>query len=185
MQIVSLLEGPDCSRGYRSIWHTLQMNGIRVPRLVVEMLLCEIDPEGVSERRHRLRRRIYHNLGPNYAWHCDGHNKLKPFGFPIHGCIDGWSRKIIWLYVTLSNNLPSNIAKYYLEAVTACNECPIDLVTDLGTENGIMAGIHSFFRNDPNSHSYVPSPRNQRIEGWWSFLSKNQTSWWIDPLFVG
>jgi hypothetical protein len=179
--IVSLLEGPDCSRGYRSIWHTLQMNGIRVPRLVVEMLLREIDPEGVSERRrHRLRRRIYRNLGPNYAWHCDGYDKLKPFGFPIHGCIDGWSRKIIWLYVTRSNNLPSNIAKYYLEAVTACNGCPIDLVTDLGTENGIMAGIHSFFRNDPNSHSYVPSPRNQRIEGWWSFLRKNQTSWWID-----
>ena len=179
--IMSLLEGPDCSRGYRSIWHTLQMNGMRVPRLVVELLLREIDPEGVSERRkHRLKRRIYYNPGPNYAWHCDGYDKLKPFGFPIHGCIDGWSRKIIWLYVTRSNNLPSNIARYYLEAVTACNGCPIDLVTDLGTENGIMAGIHSFFRNDPNSHRYVPSPRNQRIEGWWSFLRKNQTSWWIN-----
>jgi hypothetical protein len=178
--IVSLLEGPDSSHGYRSIWHTLQMNGIVVPRLVVEMLLHEIDPEGVSERkRHRLRR-IYHNPGPNYAWHCDGYDKLKPFGFPIHGCIDGWSRKIMWLYVTRSNNLPSNIAKYYLEAVSGCNGCPIDLVTDLGTENGIMAGIHSFFRNDPNSHRYVPSPRNQRIEGWWSFLRKNQMSWWIN-----
>ena len=179
--IVSLLEGPDSTRGYRSIWHTLQMNGMRVPRLVVEMLLRELDPEGVSERRrHRLRRRIYYNPGPNFAWHCDGYDKLKPFGFPIHGCIDGWSRKIIWLYVTRSNNLPSSIAKYYLEAVMACNGCPIDLVTDLGTENGIMAGMHSFFRNDPNSHRYVPSPRNQRIEGWWSFLKKNQISWWID-----
>ena len=56
----------------------------------------------------------------------------------------------------------------------------MDLVTDLGTESGVMAGIHSFFCNDPNSHRYVPSPRNQRIEGWWSFLRKNQTSWWID-----
>ena len=36
------------------------------------------------------------------------------------------------------------------------------------------------FCNDPNSHRYVPSPRNQRIEGWSSFLRKNQTSWWID-----
>ena len=59
--IVSLLEGSDSSRGYRSIWHTLQMNGMRVPRLVVEMLLREIDL-GVSERRrHRLGRRIYPN----------------------------------------------------------------------------------------------------------------------------
>ena len=67
--IMSLLEGPDCSHGYRSIWHTLQMNGMRVPRLVVELLLREIDPEGVSERRkHRLKRRIYYNPGPNYTW---------------------------------------------------------------------------------------------------------------------
>lgn len=179
--IISLLEGPDCLQGYRSIWHTLQMNGIRVPRLVVEQLLRELDPEGTMERRgHRLKRRVYHNPGPNYAWHCDGYDKLKPFGFPIHGCIDGWSRKVIWLYVTRSNNLPSNIAKYYLEAVNKCNGCPIDLVTDSGTENGLMAGIHSFFRDDPNSHRYVPSPRNQRIEGWWSFLRKHQTSWWIN-----
>ena len=55
----------------------------------------------------------------------------------------------------------------------------MDLVRDLGTESGVMAGIHSNC-NDPNSHRYVPSPQNQRIEGWWSFLRKNQTSWWID-----
>ena len=134
--IVTLLEGPESSRGYRSIWHMVQMNGMRVPRLVVQMLLCEIDPEGVSERRHRLGRRIYHNPGPNYVWHCDDYDNLKQFGFPIHGCIDGWSRKIMWLYVTRWNSLPSNIAKYYLEAVTTCNGCPIDLVTDLGTDNG-------------------------------------------------
>ena len=38
------------------------------------------------------------------------------------------------------------------------------LVTDLGTENGIMASLQSFFRDDFHSHRYVPSPRNQRIE---------------------
>ena len=78
------------------------------------------------------------------------------------------------LYVTHSNNLPSNIVKYYLKAVIACNSCPVDLVTDVGTESGVMARIHSFFCNDPNSHRYVPSQRNQRIEGWWSVLRKNQ-----------
>ena len=49
------------------------------------------------------------------------------------------------LYLTRSNNLPSNIAKYYLETVIACNSCPMDLVTDRGTESGVMAGIHSSF----------------------------------------
>ena len=28
--------------------------------------------------------------GPNYAWHCDGYDKLKPFGIAIQGCIDGY-----------------------------------------------------------------------------------------------
>ena len=176
-----LLDGPDSCRGYRSIWHTLQLNGLQVPRMVVQQVMKELDPEGARERGgHRLKRRVYHNLGPNNAWHCDGYDKLKPFGFPIHGCIDGWSRKILWLFVTRSNNLPDNIAMYYLEAVNEMNGCPLDLVTDRGTENGKMAGIHSFLRNDPNSHRYVHLPRNQRIEGWWSFFRKSHTDWWIN-----
>ena len=33
--------------------------------------------------------------GPNFVWHLDGHDKLKPFGFSIHYCIDGFSRNLI------------------------------------------------------------------------------------------
>ena len=60
-------------------------------------------------RRHRLRRRVYSNPGPNYAWHIDGHDKLKPFGFSVHGAINGYSRKVLWLKVLHSNNSPSVI----------------------------------------------------------------------------
>ena len=130
-------------------------------------------------KAHRLKRRRYHNPGPNYSWHCDGYDKLKPYGFPIHGCIDGWSRKILWLYVTRSNNQPNNVAAYYLDAVEEYGGCPVDLVTDLGTENGTMAAIQSFLRDDPDSHRYVPSPRNQRIEAWWAFLRRLHSTWWI------
>ena len=28
--------------------------------------------------------------GPNSVWHCDGMDELKPYGFAIHGCIDGY-----------------------------------------------------------------------------------------------
>ena len=175
------LDGPGGCRGYRLIWHALQMKGITVPRDVVAGLLRELDPEEVQERsRRRLKRRIYWNPGPNFSWHCDGYDKLKPYGFPIHGCVDGWSRKVLWLYVTKSNNLPSNIGTYYLEAVEQFNGCPADFITDLGTENGLAAAIHSFFRNDPSSHKYVSSPRNQGIEGWWSFLRKDHANWWIN-----
>ena len=35
-KIRSLLDGPECMGGYRHIWHTLEMQGIRVPRSTVE-----------------------------------------------------------------------------------------------------------------------------------------------------
>ena len=34
-------------------------------------------------------------------WHVDGNDKLIGFGFYIHGCVDGYSRKVIWLKVGL------------------------------------------------------------------------------------
>ncbi|CAB3986707.1 Hypothetical predicted protein [Paramuricea clavata] len=92
------LDGSGCSGGYRAVWHTLKMEGIQVPREVVRLVLKELDPEGVSERRSKtLRRRVYHTPVPNHSWHVDGYNKLKPYGFPVHGCIDGYSRKVLWL----------------------------------------------------------------------------------------
>ena len=179
--VSEMLDGPQSNIGLRAVWHDLQMRGIRVPRNTVANLLRELDPQGVQERTaHRLRRRAYQNPGPNAAWHCDGYDKLKPYGFPIHGCLDGWSRKILWLFVTRSNNQPHNIAAYYLETVRKYRGCPVNLITDLGTENGIMTGIHAFFRNNPDSHRYVSSPRNQRIESWWAFFRRSHTSWWIN-----
>ena len=143
------------------------MEGLRVLRIVVQDLVKEIDPEGTELRKaHRLRRGEYHNPGPNYAWHMDGYDKLKPWGFPIHGAIDGFGRKIIWFNVTRSNNSPDNIAQFYLKAVKDFNGCPVTMVTDLGTENGLVAAIQSYFRDNHDAHRYVPSPRNQRIEGW-------------------
>eukprot|EP00731_Ephydatia_muelleri_P006772 Em0003g1020a len=56
----------------------------------VMMLLAIADPNGTAQtKQHKLQRRIYQNKGPNWCWHMDGYDKLKPFGFPIHACIDG------------------------------------------------------------------------------------------------
>ena len=74
------------------------------------------------------------DISESRLWHCDGYDKLKPYGFPIHSCIYGWSRKILWLYLTQSNNQPNNIGMYYLEAVQQYNGCPVDFITNLGTE---------------------------------------------------
>lgn len=51
----------------------------------------ELDPIGVLERKQRrLKRRVHHNKGPNYLLHVDGYDKLKRFGFAIHGCVCGY-----------------------------------------------------------------------------------------------
>ena len=49
-----------------------------------------------------------------------------------------------------------------------------------GYWNGLTASIQSYFRDNPKSQRYVPSQRNQRIEGWSSFYGKHQSTWWIN-----
>ena len=107
-RMIELINGPGSAMGYRAILHTLELEGIRVPRTIVQDLVKEMDPEGTERRKcHRLKTRAYHNSGPNNSWHIDGYDKFKCWGFPVHGAIDGYSRRISWLRITRSNNLPN------------------------------------------------------------------------------
>lgn len=72
------------------------------------------------------------NLGPNYCWHIDGYDKLKPYGFPVHACIGGFSRNVLWLKVIGSNNNP-------VVVVRENGGCPTKVRSDCGTENGLLA----------------------------------------------
>jgi len=112
------LDRPSCLSGYRSVWHTLRHEGFTIPRHSVEILLREMDPDGCElRRRHQLQRRTYVNPRPNFCWHTDGYDKLKPYGFPIHACIDVFSCKVLWLGVTQTNNDPVIVARSYLGVV--------------------------------------------------------------------
>ena len=136
------IDGPDCSGGYRAVWHILQMEGNQVPRENVRALLKELDPEGVEERRAKtLRRRRYCTPGPNFVWHVDGYDKLKPYGFPVHGCIDGYSRKVLWFKLCKTNNDPAVVGQHLLGAIEKYGGCPTLLRSDNGTENVIMTGM--------------------------------------------
>ena len=165
------------------LWHILRLrHHINVPRRLVESMLREVDPNGVEQRKHRcLKRRTYVSPGPNFCWHIDGYDKLKPFGFCIHGCVDGFSRRIIWLEVQRSNKNPRLVAKYFLKCVKGARGCPTRVYTDPGTENGLIAGIQCCLRAEgldeyagSNSHKYVSSTWNQRIECQWSSGNSGQ-----------
>ena len=58
-----------------------------------------------------------------------------------------------------------------------------ELDTDLGSENGTMAAIQAFFRDDENTQRFVSSLRIQRIEGYWSFNRRNNSTWLINFFF--
>ena len=164
------------------MWNKLRTRyNITVPRDTVMRLLKEVDPVQSAYRKARkLQRRIYNSPGPNAAWHVDGHDKLKPYGFPIHGCIDGFSRKVLWLKVCRTNNNPIVPASYYLRTVEELGMCPELVQTDCGTENGILAGIQCTFLGNEKAHRYGASPSNQRIENWWSHNKRGFTTWVID-----
>ena len=95
------------------------------------------------------------------------------------GCTDGYSRRIIWLEVSLSNKSPNLIANYYFKTAKNLNGIP---KTERNTH--IIEPIHLFLRdlsnegNVLNSFSIVLSPRNQRIEASWSNFRKDRLGWW-------
>ena len=55
-------------------------------------------------------------------------DKLKPFGFCVHGAIDGYSRKILLLEVGNSSSNPKIIAEYYLGYVRQIGGTPVRIV---------------------------------------------------------
>ena len=94
-------------------------------------------------------------------------------------CIDGFSRKILWLRASSSNHNPAVIASYFLSAVDQYGGYPAHVRTDCGTENVTVAAIQASVRQSPSAHVYGTSPGNQRIECWWSFFRRNRSQWWI------
>jgi len=144
-------------------------------------ILKELDPEGVKERKKRnLKRRVYSVPGPDFLWHIDGYDKLKLFSFCIHGCIDGFSRRLIWLEVS-NNKQPKVIAKFYLDAIKQVGRVPSRIRSDDGTEVSIIEPMQIAFRLSHDdefageaSFCIGTSPANQKIESYWSQLTKEK-----------
>ena len=123
--IMQMLQNGSENRGYRNFHQRFIQRGIQVQRSVDAKALAILDPEGCARRsRHRLKRRKYITRGPNDTWHADGNDNLKSFGFYIHGAIDGYSRKILWLRIANSNKDPEMVACYLLEYIRTCMHVP-------------------------------------------------------------
>lgn len=146
--------------------------GYNIPRDDVNRLMTLLNPESVKARlRRKLKRRRYASPGPNFVWHVDSYDKLKPYGIAINGCVDGYSRFVVWLEASTTNSDPKVIASYYMKAVQRNKGCPQRLRTDLGTENSYIKTMQMFLRRGHDDafageKSYLAGARthNQRIE---------------------
>ena len=80
-----------------------------------------------------IKRRVYKVRGANALWHQDGNEKLKRWGFYVHGCVDGFSRMVVYLVCT-SNKGSKTMGDCFREAVS-CLGWPSMVRGDFGTEN--------------------------------------------------
>lgn len=99
--------------------------------------------------------------------------------------MDGFSRKILWLKLSSTNQKPQVIAKYFLECIESVGGCPSVVRGDHGTENAAVAKMQIAFRiNDgvgaEKSFLYGASTSNTRIESLWGQWRRSKCHWWIE-----
>ena len=173
------LNGSASIVGYHGMWQKhINDHNLVIDKETVHCILKIVDLLGVElHLRHRLRHRQYRGKGPNYIWHVDGYDKLKPFGLCVHGCIDRYSQRILWVNVATTNNDPGIVAKYVLHCICSIEGVPRIVCGDNGTENVTVAAIQRFFRREAvdafagdKSFIYGKSVSNQQIEAWWGQL---------------
>ncbi|KAJ3515573.1 hypothetical protein NMY22_g14424 [Coprinellus aureogranulatus] len=135
--------------------------------------LKRVDEIGVSLRsKSTTKRRVYRVRGANSLYHQDGNEKLKPWGFYVHGCVDGYSRMVI--YLVCSNNKRSKTVGSLFENAVAQYGWPSRVRGDFGTENNEIERM--MIRKWGSQHRpYLRgrSINNIRIERLWRDVRKD------------
>lgn len=143
--------------------------GIHVQRSRVRASITRVDPRNVALRwGAAVYRRHYHVPWANSLWHLDGHHSLIRWGLVVHGCIDGLSRRIIFLHCS-GNNLASTVLDLFLNAIERVGGVwPSRIRVDYGVENVLVCeAMVEKWGEGRGSFIAGPSTHNQRIERLW------------------
>lgn len=154
----------------------LRRRGIFVQRWRVRESIQRMDPIGAANRwAQRIVRRPYSVPHPNFLWHIDSHMKLCHWRICIHGCVDRYSRCVIYLDVH-NNNRATTVLESFQEATNTWGH-PSRVRADDGGENVAIGEYITWFRGvDQGSFLTGPSVRNTRIERLWRDVGEGVVS---------
>ena len=159
--------------GSKFMSSVLQDQGHRVVRRRVRESMARVDILGNLERwASWIPRSVYSVRGPNSLWHMDGNLKLKDYGFVLHGAIDGYSRRIIYLEAN-TDNRASTVLKAFVDGVNSIKAVPQRVRADKGKENRDVA-LWMLTINGVGRGSFITgrSVHNQRIERLWRDVNR-------------
>ena len=173
--------GPGKLLGYRALNQKLRVHhGVKVPRHLTNNAMAKLDPLGLETRRPGRKRKrpnkIFSSKGPMWTLSVDGHDKLcgdqnSMFPLAIYGCLDTFSRKILYLSVCHTNSDPLIIGNEFLKFCVESCCLPNYIRMDKGTETGKLATIYAYMLDvcgvaDAIEHViYGPSTSNKINSG--------------------